>query len=60
LPEGFAVYADGKKIEQNVQVGIWSGCSWAHYSLKDITTLVLAYEGKMEITLKYDLQEETL
>lgn len=60
LPEGFAVYADGKKIEQNVQVGIWSGCSWAHYSFENVEKLVLAYEGKIEITLKYDLQEETL
>lgn len=60
LPEGFTVYADGKQLEQNVQVGIWSGCSWAYYALNNTDELSIVYNGNAEITLKYGFVENPL
>ena len=60
LPEGFIVYADGKQVEQNIQDGIWSGCSWAHYTFQDAKELLISYDGEREIMVKYNLLENTL
>lgn len=57
-PSGFKAYADGKELLQNVTTDIWSGVSWAYYPLNGAKEVVLVYEGKDVVTLKYYTAEE--
>ncbi len=56
-PVGFKVVCDGKEMEKSVKTDIWSGISWAHYTLANQKSVTLINDGEDIVTLKYYMSE---
>ena len=57
-PFGLKVLADGVEVKQNVAQDVWSGISWASYTLNGARSVTVVNDSDTAFTLKYTLVKE--